>query len=203
MASVMELCDRGLLLKNGTVESIGDIKDIIPEYLNAFKAETTTNNLSEIKNRFGSGLLKFHYFEILDENNNAIDSVLSGQDIKLKFHCKCNSEEDLPIVHFSLKITEKNGNTLMHVSNSVVNGTEFSINKSQNDVYLTVCIKKNPFNSGTFPIHLFLSDMRNEIYDEIEFAGEINVEGGNFYNSGKLPKAEITPLLLDAEVKID
>ncbi len=202
MASVMELCDRGLLLKNGTVESIGEIKDIIPQYLNAFRAEKFTNNLSEVKNRFGSGTLKFHYFELLDENNNVIDSVLSGQNIKLKFHIKCDSEETLDNVHFSLKITEKNGNTLMHCSNSVTNGKEFVIEKGTTDFFITVHVSRNSFNTGVFPFHLFLSNLRT-VYDEIEFAGEINVEGGNFYNSGKLPKPEVTPLLLDAKITLD
>lgn len=196
MASVMELCDRALLMQNGTVHSTGKVADIIPLYLNAFKAEEITSDLSKIKTRTGSGKIKFSKIEVLDDANNKIDFALSGQKVKLRTYCTINDAVFSGKIHMSIKFVDENDVTLFHMSNSVSNGKEFEINKNENSFTVDCDIEKLPLNAGTYKFHLFISNLQ-EVFDEINFAGELKVEGGNFFPSGKLPSPQNSKFLVE------
>jgi lipopolysaccharide transport system ATP-binding protein len=199
MSSVLELCDRGVMMKNGEVVYQGGIKETVAQYLSSSRAEEV-GSLSEIKNRLGNGKLKFKSFDLFDEKGNSIDSVLCGQTfkIKLKLDNNLTTEEK---VHFSFKIVNENDGPLSHVSNSIVNGTEFEV-KPGSETIVSITINKLPLNEGVYGFHLFCSNFK-EIYDKIEFAGKINVGGGNFYQSGKLPKGSLSPFLIDYDFKLE
>lgn len=196
MASVMELCDRGLLMQHGKVKSIGSIQSIIPEYLNSFRAEAYTSALHSIETRAGNGNIRFSEIVLLNEENEPIDFALSGQNIKFRIKLDIRKKQRYPRIHASIKFVDGNDASLFHLSNSVSNGVEFSVSENQESIYLTCEIDKLPLNAGIYNFHLFCSDLQ-QVFDEINFAGEINVEGGNFFPSGKLPSSSISPFLVN------
>lgn len=201
MASVMELCDRGLLMQHGTVHSTGKVSDIIPAYLNVFRAEKTTSDLHTIETRNGNGFIKFHKIQIVNEENSIIDFALSGQKIKFKVTMKVHKPMDYKQIHLSLRLVDSNDVTLFHLSNSIANGKEDSISATTDEFDVFFEIDKLPLNSGKYNFHLFCSDLQN-VFDEVNFAGELNVEGGNFYKSGKLPPASTSSFLIDYKVNL-
>jgi lipopolysaccharide transport system ATP-binding protein len=201
MASVMELCDRGLLMQHGTVHSTGKVSDIIPAYLNVFRAEEITSELHTIKTRSGNGKIQFYRVKLMDNQNSIIDFALSGQKIKFKVTLKVHRPEYFKQIHVSLRVVDSNDVTLFHLSNSVANGKEVSLNKDTDEFDVEFLIEKLPLNSGKYHFHLFCSDLQ-DVYDELNFAGELNVEGGNFYKSGKLPPAGTSSFLVDYNVNI-
>lgn len=196
MASVIELCDRALLMQNGTVHATGNVSDMIPLYLNAFKAEKITSDLSKIKTRTGNGKIQFTKIEVLDQESNKIDFALSGQQVKFRMTCKVKDPDFSGKLHFSLKFVDENDAALFHLSNSVSNGQEYDIQKKIHEFTLDCTIPKLPLNSGTYKFHLFLSNLQ-DVFDEINFAGELKVEGGNFFPTGKLPSSSLSKFLVD------
>jgi lipopolysaccharide transport system ATP-binding protein len=196
MASVMELCDRGLLIKNGMVHSTGLISDIIPQYLNTFKAEEQTKDLSIITNREGNGHIRFEKVEFLNERDQEIEYALSGQNLKIQFTLRVNTPGDYNRLHFSVKFVDNNDFDLFHLSNTVANGKEFRLEENHTTFKIVCEIKKLPLNIGIFKFHLFCSD-KIKVFDKIDFAGELKVEGGNFYSSGKLPPKGKGALLVE------
>ena len=201
MASIIELCDRALLMQNGKVHSTGKVSDIIPLYLNAFRAEELTSNLSKIKTRAGNGKVQFSKIELLDQNDNEIDFALSGQKVRMRITCDINDPNFTGSLHMSIKFVDENDITLFHMSNSVSNGKEFSVNKTQNEFIVDCDIDKLPLNSGTYKFHLFVSNLQ-DLFDEINFAGELKVEGGNFFPTGKLPSPQVSRFLVDNSWKL-
>lgn len=196
MSSVMELCDRALLMENGTVKDSGKVSDMIPLYLNAFRAEKITKELHTIDSRVGNGKIQFHHIEMLDENDNTIEFALSGQKIKFRMTLKINEMSNYPRLHVSMKFIDDNDIALFHLSNSISNGTEFSISDNQEYIDVYCEIEKLPLNIGKYKYHLFCSDL-NQKFDIIEFAGELEVESGNYFETGKLPNAAISPFLVN------
>ena len=196
MASVMELCDRALLMQDGTVHSTGKVSDIIPLYLNAFKAEEVTSDLSSIKVRSGNGKVKYSKIEKFDSLNNKIDLALSGQKVRLRLTLEVVDPEFTGNLHTSIRFVDENDITLFHMSNSVSNGKEFVVKKEKGNIILECDIEKLPLNAGTYKFHLFVSNLQ-EVFDEINFAGELKVEGGNFYPTGKLPSPQVAKLLVE------
>lgn len=201
MASVMELCDRALLMQNGTVHSTGKVTDIIPLYLNAFKAEEISSDLTKIKTRAGNGKVKFSRVELLDGLDNEIDFALSGQTIKMRLACDIIDPTFFGKLHVSIKFVDENDVTLFHLSNSVSNGNEFEVNRDQSTLNIDCEIEKLPLNSGVYKFHLFVSNLQ-EVFDEINFAGELKVEGGNFFPTGKLPSPQVSKFLVDNTWKL-
>lgn len=196
MASIMELCDRALLMQNGTVKSVGRVSDIIPEYLNAFKAEKFTSDLSSIQTRSGNGDILFSKVETLDNKGNKIDFALSGQVLKLRLTCALKNPNFSGKVHISIRFVNENDVSLFHMSNSVSSGIEYDIDKTQKEFTVECTIHKLPLNAGTYNFHLFMSNL-HEVFDEINFAGELKVEGGNFFPTGKLPSSHNSQFLVD------
>ena len=195
MASIMELCDRALLMQDGQVHSTGKVSDIIPLYLSAFKAEEITSDLLKIKTRTGNGKVKFSKVELLDSLDNEIDFALSGQTIKIRLACEIIDPSFFGRLHLSIKFVDENDITLFHLSNSVSNGNEFEVDKDQSLLIADCEIDKLPLNSGSYKFHLFVSNLQ-EVFDEIIFAGELKVEGGNFFPTGKLPSPQISKILV-------
>jgi lipopolysaccharide transport system ATP-binding protein len=198
MGSVMELCDRGILMQNGTVKNVGTIEEIVPEYLNAFKSEKMTNDLASVEKRIGNGDIQFEKMTFLNENDEEVSFGLSGQKIKLKLDLKVNTLQYYPRLHISVKFVDKNDRPMFYVSNSVSNGTEYQLEDGVKKFSVIITVDKLPLNTGIFPFHLFCSDVRN-LFDEINFANELKVEGGNFYSSAKLPPAEVSSFLVENE----
>lgn len=201
MASVMELCDRALLIQNGTVHSTGRVSDIIPLYLNAFKAEEITSDLSKIKTRAGNGKVQFSKIELLDTEDNNLDFALSGQKIRIRITCDIKDPNFTGNLHMSIKFVDENDITLFHMSNSVSNGKEFEVKKEEGKFVVNCDIIKLPLNSGTYKFHLFVSNLQ-DLFDEINFAGKLKVEGGNFFPTGKLPSSKVSKFLVDNTWKL-
>ncbi len=196
MSSVMELCDRGLLMKNGTVAQTGAISDIIPAYLNSFKSEFKTKDLYQVQTRTGNGNIVFYQYDLLDIDGNSIDFALSGQKLRFHLRLKVNKQEDYKRIHLSMKFVDENDVSLFHVSNSVSNGKEFEVVQGKEFLDVFCEIEKLPLQPGIYSFHLFCSDLQ-KVFDEINFAGELKVEGGNFFSSGKLPAKDLGTFLVE------
>lgn len=201
MASIMELCDRCILMGQGTVQADGKVNEIIPLYLNEFKAEKISKDLSIIQNRSGNGKVKFQKIELLNQDNQEVEYALSGQNIQYKIELAYNEKLDYPRLHISMKFVNEHDQSLFHLSNSVLQGKEYIISEDQDKITVLFSIHKLPLNAGNYKFHLFCSDLKY-VLDEINFAGELIVEEGNFYSSGKLPKNNVSPFLVDANFKV-
>ncbi len=195
MTSIMELCDKSLLLNNGKIQNLGETHEIINEYLSLNRAEKNTP-INEIKNRSGNGYITFDSMEMLNENNKNISSIICGQKIKFKLGLIVNKNLDYKKIHISIKFVDNKDSSIFHLSNSVSNGKEFKIMKETSSFSVICEIDRFPLNIGNYNYHLFCSDLEN-IFDEINFAGEIKVESGNFFNSGNLPSSKLSPYLID------
>ena len=108
----------------------------------------------------------------------------------------------LPPLHFSVKFVNDNDLALFHVSNSISNGEEFKFNSVIHKGNVTCNIPKFPLQPGEYNFHLFCSDLMT-VYDNINFAGRIHVDSGNFFSTGKLPIKSLGDFLVSNEWKIE
>jgi lipopolysaccharide transport system ATP-binding protein len=186
MGAIEDLCNVGLYIERGRVVSSGICKDVVTTYLNSSLNKINSDlSLGNI-DRNGNGVIKFESWCLLDNFSNPIKCVVSGQDFKIKLDLKKYEKIEVDTVHFSITITDYRENILLHLSNSVANGSEFRLNQDF-EIGSVICEVFNfPLQPGSYIVHLFCSDL-NQVYDEISFAGEISVEAGSFFFSGKLP----------------
>ncbi len=178
MASIKALCKKVIVLKNGSVYYEGSTEEGIRVYL-----ESSKNNLIEQlmlrKDRIGNGKMKFTNINVATFDKGAIQT---GLDIvfTIGFDLKANATN----MWFRL-IVIGDDEVVRFICNNYHSTAPFrKVNKDSNIVSLT--IPKLPLLQGKYYCHL-QAVVDNEIADEIEYAGEFDVNEGDFYGSGKVP----------------
>jgi len=182
MAAVKNLCQNGVLLKDGHINFMGNIEDTINHYLTINTFDRATNiELSD--DRQGSGDVIFADFHIENADGEKIDTAMTGEDITLVFKLKTNKKNiDNVDVGFSFHDTYDNNMTNLYSSYQNVT---YSFDEEK--YYTVKCkIKNFPFSSTTVSIKgLIKSD--GEISDwPKNILGQINVIFGDFYKTGKI-----------------
>lgn len=190
MGAVQELCNKAMLMQQGTVKEFGDTSKVITSYLNTFRNRETGNDLLSHSDREGNGAITFTSFFFENETGDEIESFLAGQNGAFRLNFKVNKPERLNTLHFSVRVTDDMDKTIFHMSNSVANGGEFTIDEKTKEGTALCCFKQLPVQPGIYYLHFFVSDLRN-VFDHVHYGGRMEVEAGNFFGTGKLPPSGI------------
>ncbi|HEX2631146.1 MAG TPA: ABC transporter ATP-binding protein [Chitinophagaceae bacterium] len=183
MASIKQLCNSGMILKNGSLQMCGAIDDVIARYLADFRTSANTA-ISERTDREGTQKIKYRDVIIRDEDLGPAIHLQNGSACYFELQLDHKSEATiLKNVHFSVGINDPFGNRILLLS-SYLSGQNFTI--SGNDisrVYLK--IDQLPLKAGVYSYTLSCGS-DEEVYDVVKFAGEFTVEEGDFFNTGKM-----------------
>lgn len=181
MASIQNLCDKCLYLKNGEMVTYGKTEDVIPIYLRASQ-EVQLLKLSDRTDRSGNGKLKFTAFNLKNNKNKNLVSAHCGEF--LNFELEIEAFSNLSNVIVSLGIDDSMGQRVTHYNNEVTNQVFEKIEKGTHKI--DIITPKFPLKSGEYTFTLYCT-VNGDIADWIQDAGSFMVESGDFYKSGKLP----------------
>ena len=183
MASIQNLCTRVMLLYNGTIDKIGTTDEVINYYLKGFRNKDIKKDLSERKDRKGSGKLKFLKFWFENHENQEIGILQSGMTAKMVLKILNTSSEELSNIRISVGIDDSNASRITLFSNDLTNQPiTFSSNEES---IVKIKIPSVPFQAGSFHFTLFCS-IQEVISDWILNAGTFDVEHGDFFKSGRI-----------------
>lgn len=181
MASVQSLCDRAIVLENGSTKFEGETDVAINYYLNNDKVDLT-QKLIDRKDREGNGKIFFCDYKIEDENRNQIFNLISGQTVFFKFKCEVKAPK-LNNVAIAFTISKNNGSLLSTFMSEVVNSS-FQLNEY--DEVTFVCeISDFPFVEGNYICNISVKE-EGQMADWIKNAFSINVVNGDFYGTGRI-----------------
>jgi lipopolysaccharide transport system ATP-binding protein len=85
MVAVQELCDRGILLTDGTVTGSGTSAEVVGTYLNSLE-KRATSDLSERADRQGAGHVRVSRMEIVGAAASNSVVLVTGQAASFTFH---------------------------------------------------------------------------------------------------------------------
>jgi len=102
MASIQQLCRHGILLKNGMVEKVGEVGDVVDYYLGGMK---TVNDF----NRSGNGGVRVR------DSRMSSGTVTLGDDLEIEIDLE--ALKDVEMVDISFDIKDEMGKQIAHVSN--------------------------------------------------------------------------------------
>lgn len=179
MASIKSLCNRVMVLQNGSVNYYGDTESGIKKYLE-YNKNKYSESLDSRKDRSGNGKLRFNEVRIL---NSLGGMPQTGLDIvfNISFTLNCDADN----LWFRLIVVDDN-ETVRFVCNNYHSSQPFiKVAQAVNQVKLV--IPRMPLLDGKYYYHL-QGVVNSEIADEIEYAGDFHIEEGDYYGSGKLPK---------------
>jgi lipopolysaccharide transport system ATP-binding protein len=184
MASIIDLCDRSVLLKDGCLESIGNTKEIVSRYLLKNNMYDHSKNLINKKRVKGNEDIVFEKYDIKDANNKSVTHVISGQDVGFYIHFNVKKQKRYNNLNFSVAITDEYNNNLIHLSTNEEIEEEISMQDNVQGGVVTCRIKNLPLPAGSYHLNFFVSDYRT-VFDRIDQAGSLMVEDGNFFGTGK------------------
>lgn len=170
MPTVEGLCEKAVLIDEGRLRMMGDSHDVISEYmrmLSMFKG----NNLDDPSvMRRGSGEARFTWIEVLDEKDEAIESIPEGAPFKITVTLKVESAIDLDRI--SITFIDEMSRRILTTRHS----DSLATKRLDRGVYkFSVFIKPNPFVSGSFSLRLTCRGPRLEEFDTIDYAYNVNV----------------------------
>ncbi len=120
MAAVENLCKRTIWIADGQVKQEGDTREVIRAYLNSFDAsDKQALDLAAVRERGGTGDVRFLKMEFLGERDGEEPVVYSGGPLNVRFHYEC--QRDIPNLYFGLRIFSNLGVLISDVHNWATN----------------------------------------------------------------------------------
>lgn len=181
MSAIQNLCNKGLYMRNGKLIADGTSDDIIKLYLRD-ASELQSIDLTERKDRTGSGLIRFTKVSFLDGDKKPVQSLQSGKSGIIQLHFDNPSNSHLTNLQFSFGIDDEYGNRITLLNNDMT-GQVFQEHSNAIGV-VQISIPHLSLQGGNYGFTLF-STVNNEIADYIIEAGTFTVEEGDFFNTGK------------------
>ncbi|WP_299778156.1 ABC transporter ATP-binding protein [uncultured Formosa sp.] len=181
MASVKNLCTKGVLMENGTVKLTGDIDTVVESYIkgNAANTENTEYVAKDLElTDFQTLRIKKAYSTSLGVKNS---NVFAGDafDINVEY---ISNELDRNCRLF-IGVYNQSDQKLLHLGN-VYGGIDTF--KSKNEGKIVCSIPKCNLKDGAYTINLSFH-VDGFPADRVKNAFTLNVENGDFYGTGKLP----------------
>ncbi len=183
MASIKKLCDRGVLLENGQVSFNGGIDDTISQYLKK-NTDATYVDLKDRKDRKGSGRFRFTSIRFLDEENNDVSEVFSGNYLKVELHYEKDEDIKMENMIMDLSIRDDYQNSIFQFISDEM-GVTFNENK---DKSIILEIPKLMLRGGTYSVRLFssyINTMQENHCDEVENVTSLTVISSNLWTPYK------------------
>ncbi len=191
MAAVQQLCQIGMVLKQGKIRFSGDIGNAINQYVQDIKTVGAIN-LAERRDRRGSQWLKFTKVLFFDSEGNILKQVISGQDVFIRFYYVSDKVMRNATINIAFNVRSIQGYLLTNLNS-------FDVNKSSMDLYKTGFFQCDwpRFNlrSGSYDCALFCA-VNGDIVDWLQSAFTIQVEDGDYFNTGSIINREQGDVLL-------
>jgi lipopolysaccharide transport system ATP-binding protein len=187
MFSIKNLCNKGVLLKNGTITMIDEVEKVIQAY-ELDNLATVDTELINRSDRKGNSYVKASKCIIMNKYNAITDTILCGDPFKIEVEVLRNNKNyNFKKIEVAVNISNLSGEKILQLSNLFI-GKEIIINKDLTKVAYTV--NRLPLTPGRYSIRLYLGD-ETDVLDWIDHCIDFNVAEGDFYGTGKIDNSAL------------
>lgn len=184
MASIQNICDKSIYMKNGELMDYNFTELVIPKYLSSSQASRDIE-LADRKDRMGNGAVRFQSIVFKDENGAVINNAQCGAALNIELSFEANPQFDISYLLVSVGIDDDNGQRISHFNNSVTD--QIFEHVSERKFKVNIHVPVVPLKEGSYTLTLF-SSVNSEVADWIQEATVLDVESGDFFKTGKLPE---------------
>jgi lipopolysaccharide transport system ATP-binding protein len=196
MAALSSLCSSAVLLERGAVSTIGPTNEVIDTYLASVESDGGLP-LSERLDRLDGSRIRFTRVSFANANGNRVEFLRTGEPAQIRLDYKSPTGESFRNVIIRVTIESMWGQVL-YVLDS--NDAHANIERASPAGRFVCKIPKLALRAGTYPLTLWVS-VGGAVLDEVQEAGRLRVEDGDWYGTGKLPRQGI--LMTDCEWSIE
>lgn len=195
MGCIERLCEKVIVLEEGRIRMITDTKTGIREYLKQCSSAGGPN--VRTLPREGNGQIRITGFRMLDEEGDEIRSGLSGKDLIFAIPYESGNHGLQGKIAVGIQVHCLNGEPLFSVYNYHT-GDEFSHVDPVGEFRCR--IPRLPLNPGRYLIQARIECDATLCDAPTEPIAYIEVEGGDFYGTGKLTTDRgYFPVIVDAD----
>jgi lipopolysaccharide transport system ATP-binding protein len=193
MAAIQSICSKAIVLDHGQVAYSGPTQDAVKFYLSQM-AQKFGANLGTRQDRKGTRDLRFTGVNFLHkEDGKKVDTLISGMPVRIELVYETEAERSLENLDVSIGFFNSFG-TLLFACRSSAIGKVFQINQKKGSLYCD--IHKWPLSSGLYTYNIY-SEQNGMVCDWIRDAGQIQVESGDFYGTGRIPANSMQSILIE------
>jgi lipopolysaccharide transport system ATP-binding protein len=178
LPSVVNLCDKAIMLSEGRVAASGKVGDVIDAYVGDVTSDLE-RGLRD-RRRHGNGKLRFVDFR-LEREGQVIDSPATGEDFDMVLSFEKHTQEALRGSRFNLTILTLSDQTPLLDLDTAATGTTFTEIPERGELRCTV--HRCPLPAGQYYIDL-RADAGGERLDAVNHVAELTVAGGDFHGRG-------------------
>ncbi|WP_299155703.1 ABC transporter ATP-binding protein [uncultured Christiangramia sp.] len=175
MASIKNLCSRGLLIKNGSLGIDGEVDQVIESYLESNQKSQDFIDLAEV-DRKGNGEVKLKNASVYGSKRQLLPKSGGPLNIELKLDNPFQYLEQDIVIEF--RIDDNIGQRLIWGSTNMAKKRIDEALKS-----LTIRMENCILNRGNYLVTIHIK-AKGVVSDWVQNAFSFNVEEGMFYSTG-------------------
>jgi ABC-type polysaccharide/polyol phosphate transport system ATPase subunit len=177
LGTVRNLCDQGARLEHGQLRGVGEMRDVIDDYL----GDVFTDRVPDGKHgvRWGSGEARIEPIEILDDAGQPTKRLRTGDSVTIRFNYTASERVEDPI--FGYAIYRIDG---VEVCGTNTREAGVRVDQIKGEGIIDLHIDRLPLAAGTYDLSASLyNHSATHAYDHRDRAHRFDVEPAN-ENSG-------------------
>ena len=196
MGAVSSICQRGLVLDEGSISFQGSIQEAIQFYENEIlQKEYVDKQIADRKDRSGTGDVKLVDFHIENESGEKIDKIRNGSTVKLCFSYRTKREQGAEDVDLNIVVERETGERVFQL------GTRFTgqqIKHLPHKGHIVCAINRFPLAPGKYTLNVYFESEMSAA-DYIIPLSYLDVVDGDFYGSGYQVFENESKILIDGK----
>lgn len=176
LVAIQNLCEKCVLLDAGKIEGFDLTHKIIEQYLSRNEHEQSSD-LTNLKNREGSGVIKFNKIEWTQKKK--VTRVIDGFN-EILLEISLNKEVNKADLKIDIGINNSIGTRITWLSNRVIN-----LDSNNENNKITFKIDQLNLMPGAYNCNLFM-EYQGELSDWITGVGYFEIGDFDYYKTGKL-----------------
>lgn len=178
IATVKNLCNKGVLLRNGRLHMYSNIDDVVAAYRQEYAPQEDTEiNLERLAEAHVDG---FRLTDIVITNSNDTSRIVSGEDLIIIIRYEADRKYSCPA--FVVQIKDDTGLEIIRLSNMPISGYE--IRELYEEGVVTLKIDPLQLVKGLYFIDIGFVHEKVEWHFKLENVIRLYVDGNDIYKSG-------------------
>jgi lipopolysaccharide transport system ATP-binding protein len=181
LAAVTSLCERAILIDRGQIVQAGSPQEIVDAYLASFSG-SDAQSIAERTDRDGDGRLRITHARLADGNGRLCSALQSGEPGQIILQYQCNDPAGLRDVLVNLYLFTQWGERICDLQTDFVGG---NFDRVQGRGEFICHIPRVTLQPGHYPFTFRVYSSDRFQVDQVQRAGEVVVEAGDFHGSGR------------------
>ncbi|HYO79229.1 MAG TPA: ABC transporter ATP-binding protein, partial [Thermoanaerobaculia bacterium] len=178
--AIQRLCHRAIVLRDGRLDFDGSVPEALERYVSHARSTGNLSELTDRRDRYGSGTVIAAGFEVRDESGAAVPTLMSGGNYRFMVRLMKVDPAPARDVQISIEIRDPRNITVMHLVSTFTNDS-FTIEGDSATVSCTV--RDLNLAAGEYSVTLFVGKGYDAL-DCIHHATMITVAGGDYFGTG-------------------